>query len=99
MTQDDLLSGLRDARTPLSLFLINGIRLSGITIEAFDTYTLKLRSHGETQLVYKANIVTIVPETEFAGRKLHDEPVIEERAVERAPREVEISVKRRRRVG
>ena len=57
--QDPFLNVLRREKIPVSIFLVNGIKLQG-HIESFDQYVILLRS-SVTQLVYKHAISTIVP--------------------------------------
>lgn len=57
--QDIFLNVLRKEHVPVSIFLVNGIKLQG-QIEAFDTYVVMLRN-GTTQMVYKHAISTVVP--------------------------------------
>lgn len=57
--QDQFLQGLRESKTPVSVFLVNGIRLQG-QIEFFDSYIVAVGS-TVTQLVYKHAISTVVP--------------------------------------
>ncbi len=57
--QDPFLNALRKEKLPVSIFLINGIKLTG-QIESFDTFVVMLRSNI-TQMVYKHAISTIVP--------------------------------------
>lgn len=57
--QDKFLQGLRESKTLVSLFLVNGIRLQG-QVEFFDNYIVAVKSTA-TQLVYKHAISTIVP--------------------------------------
>lgn len=59
--QDAFLSRLRTDQTPVSIYLVNGIKLTG-KIDAFDTYTIMLKN-GVTQAVFKHAISTIHPET------------------------------------
>ncbi|QIK81911.1 RNA chaperone Hfq [Lysobacter sp. HDW10] len=57
--QDPFLNALRRERVPVSIFLVNGIKLQG-TIESFDQFVVLLR--GVTnQMVYKHAISTVVP--------------------------------------
>jgi host factor-I protein len=60
--QDVLLSHLHTKRTPVTVFLMNGIRLLG-TIDSFDKFSLVLRRDRHSQIVYKHTISTIVPLT------------------------------------
>jgi len=57
--QDPFLNVLRRERIPVSIFLVNGIKLQG-TIESFDQFVVLLRS-ATSQMVYKHAISTIVP--------------------------------------
>ena len=57
--QDPFLNAMRRERVPVSIFLVNGIKLQG-TIESFDQFVVLLR--GVTnQMVYKHAISTVVP--------------------------------------
>jgi host factor-I protein len=58
--QDSFFYQLRKEARPISLFLINGKRLTGI-LRRFDRYAVILESHGEEQLIYKHAIASIVP--------------------------------------
>ncbi|GEP62227.1 RNA chaperone Hfq [Reyranella soli] len=60
--QDVFLSHLHTKRTPVTVFLMNGIRLLG-TIDSFDKFSLVLRRDRHSQIVYKHTISTIVPLT------------------------------------
>ncbi|MCF6317669.1 MAG: RNA chaperone Hfq [Proteobacteria bacterium] len=57
--QDPFLNTLRKDRIPVSIFLINGIKLQG-TIESFDQFVIVL-NNKLNQMVYKHAISTIVP--------------------------------------
>jgi host factor-I protein len=57
--QDPYLNALRQERVPVSVYLVNGIKLQG-EIEAFDQFVVLLRS-SVSQMVYKHAISTIVP--------------------------------------
>ena len=58
--QDLMLNTLRKEHVPVSMFLVNGIKLMG-HIDSFDQYVVMLRSSTSTQLVYKHAISTVVP--------------------------------------
>ena len=59
--QNEFLNTLRKERTPVSVFLVNGIRLAGL-IQSFDQYSIRL--HGTPpQLVLKRVVATVVPDT------------------------------------
>ncbi|MDB2360238.1 RNA chaperone Hfq [Porticoccaceae bacterium] len=57
--QDPFLNAVRKERTPVSIFLVNGIKLQG-TVESFDQFVVMLKS-TVSQMVYKHAISTIVP--------------------------------------
>lgn len=57
--QDPFLNFLRKEHVPVSVYLVNGIKLQG-HVESFDQYVLLLRN-TVTQMVYKHAISTIVP--------------------------------------
>ena len=57
--QDPFLNALRKDRIPVSIFLVNGIKLQG-QIESFDQYVILLRN-TVSQMVYKHAISTVVP--------------------------------------
>ena len=58
--QDTFLQRVREQRMPLTIFLINGVKLQGI-IASFDGFTVTLVREGFSQLVYKHAISTIMP--------------------------------------
>ena len=58
--QDVFLNHVRKAKTPVTVFLINGVKLQGI-ITWFDNFSVLLRRDGHTQLVYKHAISTVMP--------------------------------------
>ena len=57
--QDPYLNALRKERIPVSVFLVNGIKLQG-QVESFDQYVVLLRN-TVSQMVYKHAISTVVP--------------------------------------
>ena len=59
--QDTFLNHVRKQKIPLTIFLVNGVKLQGV-ITWFDTFSLLLRRDGTSQLVYKHSISTIMPE-------------------------------------
>jgi host factor-I protein len=58
--QDTFLNHVRKNKTPLTIFLINGVKLQGI-VSWFDNFCVLLRRDGHSQLVYKHAISTIMP--------------------------------------
>jgi host factor-I protein len=59
LLQDPFLNTLRREHIPVSIYLVNGIKLQG-QIESFDQYVVLAAQHV-TQMVYKHAISTIVP--------------------------------------
>jgi RNA chaperone Hfq len=58
--QDAFLNHVRKAKMPVTIFLINGVKLQGV-ITWFDSFCVLLRRDGQSQLVYKSAISTIMP--------------------------------------
>ena len=74
MLQEPYLNALRREHVPVSIFLVNGIKLQG-QIESFDQFVVLLKNNV-SQMVYKHAISTIVP-----ARNVHIEhPHVEEDA-------------------
>ena len=58
--QDAFLNAVRRSKTPLTIFLVNGVKLQGV-VSWFDNFCVLLRRDGQAQLVYKHAISTIMP--------------------------------------
>ena len=58
--QEVFLNHVRKGKTPVTVFLVNGVKLQGI-ITWFDNFSVLLRRDGHTQLVYKHAISTVMP--------------------------------------
>jgi host factor-I protein len=58
--QDTFLNYVRKNKVPLTIFLVNGVKLQGI-VTWFDNFCVLLRRDGHSQLVYKHAISTIMP--------------------------------------
>tara|TARA_X000001036_G_C20284484_1_gene645681 strand:+ start:326 stop:574 length:249 start_codon:yes stop_codon:yes gene_type:complete len=58
--QDNFLNSVRKTKNPVTLFLINGVKLQGV-ITWFDNFSVLLRREGTVQLVYKHAISTVMP--------------------------------------
>ena len=58
--QDVFLNSLRKAKTPVTMFLVKGVKLQGI-VTWFDNFSVLLRRDGQSQLIYKHAISTIMP--------------------------------------
>lgn len=59
--QDVFLNHVRKNKTPLTVFLVNGVKLQGI-VTWFDSFSMLLRRDGHSQLVYKHAISTVMPQ-------------------------------------
>ena len=60
--QDAFLNHVRKHKVPVTIFLINGVKLQGV-IASFDQFCLLLRRDGHVQLVYKHAVSTVMPAT------------------------------------
>ena len=58
--QDTFLNTVRKNKVPVTMFLINGVKLQGI-VTWFDNFSVLLRRESHAQLVYKHAISTIMP--------------------------------------
>ncbi|MCF6326678.1 MAG: RNA chaperone Hfq [Devosiaceae bacterium] len=58
--QDAFLNHVRKQKIPLTIFLVNGVKLQGV-VTWFDNFSLLLRRDAQSQLVYKSAISTIMP--------------------------------------
>ncbi|MBV1702350.1 MAG: RNA chaperone Hfq [Hyphomicrobiales bacterium] len=58
--QDVFLNHVRKNKVPLTIFLVNGVKLQGV-VTWFDNFCLLLRRDGLSQMVYKHAISTIMP--------------------------------------
>ncbi len=63
--QDVFLNAVRKNKTPLTIFLVNGVKLQGI-VTWFDNFCVLLRRDSQSQLVYKHAISTIMPSVPVA---------------------------------
>jgi host factor-I protein len=72
--QDPFLNALRKEKVPVSIYLVNGIKLQG-TIESFDQFAVLLKNNV-SQMVYKHAISTVVPSrhvnTKLSAMHEHD---------------------------
>src|SRR6185312_6671648 len=62
--QDTFLNFVRKNKIPLTIFLINGVKLQGV-VTWFDNFCVLLRRDGHSQLVYKHAFSTIMPAQPF----------------------------------
>jgi host factor-I protein len=58
--QDVFLNNIRKNKTPVTVFLVNGVKLQGI-VTWFDNFSVLLRRDNHSQLVYKHAISTVMP--------------------------------------
>ncbi|MDY0883086.1 RNA chaperone Hfq [Dongia soli] len=73
--QDVFLNSIRKSKMPVTIFLVNGVKLQGI-VTWFDNFSVLLRRDAHSQLVYKHAISTIMPAGPlqlFDGAKESDE--------------------------
>lgn len=66
--QDQFLNLLRKNKTPVTMFLVKGVKLQGI-VTWFDNFSILLRRDGQSQLVYKHAISTIMPSVPVDSRQ------------------------------
>ena len=75
--QDVFLNTVRKTKTPVTMFLVNGVKLQG-NITWFDNFSVLLRRDGNSQLVYKHAISTVMPVVPiqlFDAEKVDDDVV------------------------
>ena len=77
--QDVFLNHVRKNKTPLTVFLINGVKLQGL-VTWFDSFSMLLRRDGHSQMVYKHAISTVMPQTpiQLFESPNHSQSAIEE---------------------
>jgi host factor-I protein len=66
--QDEFLQSLLNEKTSASVFLVNGIRLSGEVV-SFDSYVVVLQSVSGKQMIYKHAISTVMPNAGLGARR------------------------------
>ncbi len=59
--QDTFLNQVRKSKTPVTIFLVNGVKLQGV-VSWFDNFCVLLKRDGHAQLVYKHAISTVMPQ-------------------------------------
>lgn len=83
--QDVFLNHVRKSKTPVTVFLVNGVKLQGV-ITWFDNFSVLLRRDGQSQLIYKHAISTIMPSgpmdlagiIESVGEAQRKQPLLQE---------------------
>ncbi|MBI1364824.1 MAG: RNA chaperone Hfq [Alphaproteobacteria bacterium] len=58
--QDTFLNHVRKNKTPVTIFLVNGVKLQGV-VTWFDNFCVLLKRDGQVQLVYKHAVSTVMP--------------------------------------
>lgn len=71
--QDTFLNSVRKQKIPVTIFLINGVKLQGV-VTWFDNFCVLLRRDGHSQLVYKHAISTVMPGQPVQLFDGHEEP-------------------------
>jgi host factor-I protein len=71
--QDQFLNLLRKNKTPVTMFLVKGVKLQGI-VTWFDNFSILLRRDGQSQLVYKHAVSTIMPSAPIDSRQFGGGP-------------------------
>ncbi|MBN8500977.1 MAG: RNA chaperone Hfq [Sphingomonadales bacterium] len=66
--QDQFLNLLRKNKVPVTMFLVKGVKLQGI-VTWFDNFSILLRRDGQSQLVYKHAVSTIMPSLPVDARQ------------------------------
>lgn len=70
--QEPFLNGVRREKIPVSIYLINGIKLQGV-VESFDQFVIMLKNNV-SQIVYKHAISTIVPSKNISKQAFQIDP-------------------------
>ncbi len=76
--QDTFLNYVRKNKVPLTIFLVNGVKLQGV-VTWFDNFCVLLRRDGHSQLVYKHAISTIMPGQPIQMFEAPEDPVAGEK--------------------
>jgi len=72
LLQDPFLNALRKEHIPVSIYLVNGIKLQG-QIESFDQFVILLKN-SVSQMVYKHAVSTVVPARNVKLPRTEEEP-------------------------
>jgi host factor-I protein len=75
--QDIFLNNCRKDKKPVTIYLVNGVKLQG-AITGFDNFSVVLRRSQQSQLVYKHSIATVVPSGSIGRDGEHDEQTNDE---------------------
>ncbi len=71
--QDLFLNRIRKEKAPVTVFLVNGVKLQGLVV-SFDNFSVLLRRDGHSQLIYKHAISTIMPSASIQLFDGEDDP-------------------------
>ena len=71
--QDLFLNRIRKEKAPVTVFLVNGVKLQGLVV-SFDNFSVLLRRDGHSQLIYKHAISTIMPSASIQLFDQEDDP-------------------------
>ena len=71
--QDTFLNAVRKQKVPVTVFLVNGVKLQGM-VTWFDNFCLLLKRDGQAQLVYKHAISTVMPSGSVMLQDDEDQP-------------------------
>jgi len=63
--QDTFLNHVRKNKVPVTIFLVNGVKLQGV-VSWFDNFCVLLKRDGLVQLVYKHAISTVMPQQQIS---------------------------------
>jgi host factor-I protein len=85
--QNEFLSHLIKEKTPVTLFLLNGVKLQGI-LSSFDDFCISLAREGQVQAVYKQEISTISTSSPVTLWEDPDAPPVRKPAFSKGPAKV-----------
>ena len=68
--QDTFLNTVRKDKTPITIYLVSGVKLTG-KIRSFDKYSVLLENNSQEQLIFKHAISTVVVSRPFHGSAAH----------------------------
>lgn len=71
--QDTFLNHVRKQKVPVTIFLVNGVKLQGV-VTWFDNFCVLLKRDGQVQLVYKHAVSTVMPSQPVTLWDGEDEP-------------------------
>lgn len=75
--QDVFLNTCRKDKKPVTVYLVNGVKLQGV-ISGFDNFSVVLKRNQMAQLVYKHSIATVVPSVPVNLTRADGQPVDDE---------------------